>query len=171
MVATSAPSEIAFAYAVNLTNKAAEASNTPVEATANQLLVLTTLNAHQLSKYIDMMKPIVASIPKPAFTPAPLAYVPPAGQYVINGKHYTIKKSKIHGGMLVYLGDWGGYVGALASPKCATVAEALSTAEKAKACVLAYAKETGKCGVCNTKLTDPKSIADGIGPVCKAKYS
>jgi hypothetical protein len=31
-----------------------------------------------------------------------------------------------------------------------------------------YGHELGVCGVCHKTLTDPKSIADGIGPVCKA---
>ena len=32
-----------------------------------------------------------------------------------------------------------------------------------------YAKELGRCGVCNRTLTDPDSIANAIGPVCAAK--
>jgi hypothetical protein len=31
-----------------------------------------------------------------------------------------------------------------------------------------YGHELGVCGVCHKTLTDPKSIANGIGPVCKA---
>jgi hypothetical protein len=32
-----------------------------------------------------------------------------------------------------------------------------------------YGTELGVCGVCHKTLTDPKSIADGIGPKCAAK--
>ena len=32
--------------------------------------------------------------------------------------------------------------------------------------VKAYAKITGRCGVCNRKLEDPDSVAAGIGPIC-----
>lgn len=30
----------------------------------------------------------------------------------------------------------------------------------------AYGRETGICMICNRTLTDPKSIAQGIGPIC-----
>lgn len=165
-----APSEAAFKWAVDLTVMVSDANNVPPAATANQLLILVGLSAGELSKYIDMMQQLKAQMPKAKPVLATLAYVPPAGQYLVNGTHYTLKKSKIHGGILVYCDGGYGYVGALAAPKCAAIAAALDSAEKAKACVLAYAKETGKCGVCNTTLTDPKSIAAGIGPVCAKKY-
>lgn len=170
MTTTHAPSEAAFKWAVDLTVMVADASKMAPASLSTQLLVLAGLNAAQLSKYIDMMQGIKANLPKPKPVLATLAYQPPAGQYLINGQHYTLKKSKVHGGILVYTGGGYGYVGSLAAGKCAAIAEALNTAEKAKACVLAYAKETGKCGVCNTTLTDPKSIAAGIGPVCAKKY-
>jgi hypothetical protein len=33
-----------------------------------------------------------------------------------------------------------------------------------------YGKHTGICGVCSRTLTDPKSIAKGIGPVCEKGF-
>lgn len=33
-----------------------------------------------------------------------------------------------------------------------------------------FGKLTGSCCCCGRLLTDPESIADGIGPVCKGKY-
>jgi hypothetical protein len=39
------------------------------------------------------------------------------------------------------------------------------TVEEAKAFGLLY----GRCIVCGRTLTDEKSIADGIGPICAAK--
>ena len=33
-----------------------------------------------------------------------------------------------------------------------------------------YGLELGRCGVCNTELTDPESRALGIGPVCRKRY-
>lgn len=41
-------------------------------------------------------------------------------------------------------------------------------ADPAKA-LEAYGHELGKCGICSRALTDPESIARGIGPVCAAK--
>lgn len=35
--------------------------------------------------------------------------------------------------------------------------------------MLAYGREIGRCGHCNRTLTDPESIARGIGPVCAGK--
>lgn len=33
-----------------------------------------------------------------------------------------------------------------------------------------YGKDTGRCSCCGRELTDPKSIAAGIGPVCQNKW-
>jgi hypothetical protein len=96
-------------------------------------------------------------------------YVPPAGTYLVNGAHFTIKVSK--SSKVAYVVSQNGfYQGALTHPKNASLYAELDTATKAHAAVVAYAKVTGKCGVCHTKLTDPKSIAAGIGPVCAKKY-
>ena len=32
-----------------------------------------------------------------------------------------------------------------------------------------YGRETGTCGVCHRTLTDPESVALGIGPICRGK--
>jgi hypothetical protein len=170
MTTTKAPSEAAFRWAVDLTVLVGEAANTPPGVVADQLLLLAGMDAASTSKYIDTLQQAKSALPKPAYKHAVLAYVPPAGQYLVNGEHLTLKASKMHGGMLVYE-KYSGYMGALASPKCAAIAEALGTAEKAQAACIAYAKATSKCGVCNTPLKDPKSIADGIGPVCKKKFA
>lgn len=39
-----------------------------------------------------------------------------------------------------------------------------------EAAAVAYGKMTGNCACCGKTLSDPKSIALGIGPVCKVKY-
>lgn len=36
--------------------------------------------------------------------------------------------------------------------------------------VAAYGRRTGVCGCCGRTLTDPKSIAAGIGPICASRY-
>lgn len=40
-----------------------------------------------------------------------------------------------------------------------------------KAAAVLYGKELGICSVCNHTLTDPDSIANGIGPVCAKKFA
>lgn len=167
-----APSEKAFTYALALRQQLSELKGVSSFMAAKLLEVLAGMNAAQVSQSIDYYQQEIKSLgaKTATFTPAPLAYVPPAGQYVVDGEHLTLKVSKAHGGTLVYE-KYAGYLGALASSKLAKIAEALSTPAKAKAAVLAYSAATHKCGICNTKLTDPKSIEAGIGPVCAKKFS
>lgn len=33
-----------------------------------------------------------------------------------------------------------------------------------------YGKQTGKCSCCGRELTDPVSVANGIGPICESKW-
>lgn len=167
---THAPSEKAFSYAIDLAGQLSALANFSAAQTTQLLLQLAGYDSAMLSKFIDVTQQTIFVAKKKAFVPVALAYVPPAGQYMVNGEHITLKVSKNHGGMLVFE-KYAGYVGGLATAKCAAIAEALDSAEKAQAACIAYAKATGKCGVCNTKLTDPKSIAVGIGPVCAKKYS
>lgn len=167
------PTEVAFRYAVSLTQESGKLANMDASDMSAALLNLIQHDAASLSKYIDVTQSAIYAMKKQAkkaFVPVELAYVPPAGQYMVNGEHLTLKVSKVHGGVLVYE-KYAGYIGALASPKLAPIAEALNTVEKAQAACIAYAQATGKCGVCNTKLKDPKSIAAGIGPICAQKYS
>lgn len=37
-------------------------------------------------------------------------------------------------------------------------------------CAANYGHQTGRCGMCGKELTDPKSIAKGIGPVCEKRF-
>ena len=33
-----------------------------------------------------------------------------------------------------------------------------------------HGHQTGNCGICNRRLSDPESVTRGIGPICAAKY-
>jgi hypothetical protein len=44
-------------------------------------------------------------------------------------------------------------------------------ARDAMSAAIAYAKEHGRCAVCNAHLSDPKSISQSMGPVCVKKFS
>lgn len=125
---------------------------------------------------IDILKAKVYGTPGAPKKPvaAMPAYVPPFGYYVIDGKIVQIKKPKFAGAPIYVYVD-GNYAGAVGFKANAIIAP-LDTPEKAYAAVIAYAAKTAesgtaKCGVCNTKLTDPKSIAAGIGPVCAKQYN
>lgn len=36
--------------------------------------------------------------------------------------------------------------------------------------IVAYGQKTGNCACCNRELTDPESVARGIGPICFERY-
>lgn len=145
-------------------------------ARAEQLLLIAGMNMGQASVKIDELKALKAGIPA-APTAAP-AYVPPFGHYVIDGKHVQVKKAKYGPAVHVIVNEvWIGTLGfGKNAGKAAAAVAQLDSADAAYAAIVAYAdysKDHGgvaKCGVCNTKLKDPKSIAAGIGPVCAKKY-
>lgn len=126
-----------------------------------------TFKAHQA---IDLLIAAKKIMPKTAMTPeavpAAPAYVPPKGKYLVDGKVVEVKVGKAP-----YLIVNGAYYGAFSNTNNAAYAEALGSADKAKAAAVEFGHKIGKCGVCGTKLTDPKSVAKGIGPWCEKKYA
>jgi hypothetical protein len=120
------------------------------------------------SAAIDALKAKLSGTPAAKPVKQMPAYVPPFGHYVIDGDTVQIKQPK-HAGGPIYVFKNDCYVGAVGFKGNAVIAS-LDTPEKAHAAVVAYAQITGKCGVCNTKLTNPKSIAAGIGPICAKNY-
>lgn len=50
-------------------------------------------------------------------------------------------------------------------------AAARAIARDPLASAVAYAKEHGRCSVCDSPLSDPKSIAQSMGPVCAKRFS
>lgn len=84
-----------------------------------------------------------------------------------------VKPAKAHEGVL-YVTENGEYLGKVKSNQflrvrsCTPEQEAivLRLLADPKAALEVYGKETGVCGICNRTLTDPESIANGIGPVC-----
>lgn len=113
-------------------------------------------------------------------TPAPAAPAAPApapatnfptGRYTVNGHHYKIDRPTE--------GRWTGYTfireldthgnqirdirdRAERDQICAAVAANPSAA------LITYGQTTGTCGMCQTGLKDPESVARGIGPYCEA---
>lgn len=90
----------------------------------------------------------------------------PHGVYVADGKLFRVYPGRGSGRMLAkqIVGTNFIYVG-LAS-RFVTLADRLSVEDAAK-----FGSQFGVCCVCEALLTDPESIALGIGPVCRAKYS
>jgi hypothetical protein len=48
--------------------------------------------------------------------------------------------------------------------------EVVDLAADPQAAAIAYGKKFGKCSVCAKELSDPESVARGIGPVCAERY-
>ena len=46
----------------------------------------------------------------------------------------------------------------------------ITAATNPEAAAIAYGKQFGKCSVCARELSDPESVARGIGPICAEKY-
>ena len=78
----------------------------------------------------------------------------------------------------LYVKADGTYVGKITQGKflcvreCseATQARVLETLKDPKAAAIAYGRETGSCSCCGRELTDPESVAAGIGPICAGKF-
>jgi hypothetical protein len=51
-----------------------------------------------------------------------------------------------------------------------TQTRVIATLANPKESAIAYGRETGSCSCCGRELTDPESVAAGIGPVCAGKY-
>lgn len=135
------------------------------------LLSIAGHDFYSIKPVIDELKAkksaMIAAAPK-APVVSSVAYTPPKAYYLVDGTVYQLKPSKAKTKMYVYVG--GGYLGTWGYGKTLPLAEKLATPAMAMAATIAYATKTTRCGVCNIVLTDPKSIADGIGPVCKKNY-
>lgn len=78
----------------------------------------------------------------------------------------------------IYVTESGQYLGKIVGGKfirvreCSTETEArvLAAAADPAAAARAFGLRTGRCSCCGRELTDPESIADGIGPICAGHY-
>lgn len=78
----------------------------------------------------------------------------------------------------LYVKDGTEYLGKVLNGKFVAVrscgderqARVIEVAADPKAAAVAYGKLTGSCSCCGRELTDPDSVAQGIGPVCATKF-
>jgi len=101
---------------------------------------------------------------RPAFVAFDLR-ISPAPETGRNAGAYYVKldgeyQGKIAGGRFIASGDAA--EGTLAT-LTAIAADPAGSARK-------YGKETGICCCCGKELTDPESVANGIGPVCATRW-
>jgi hypothetical protein len=125
----------------------------------------------------------VATIERPAvptrqghfMTPHQVRAAIPAGHYALLGQDDAWKFYKVD---KPTEGRWAGYTFIKVQagseyhrlPSRATENNVLGRiAADPKRATIDYGHQLGRCGVCNRTLTNPDSIADGIGPICAAK--
>ena len=79
----------------------------------------------------------------------------------------------------IYVKDDGGeYLGKIAGGKfqkvyaCqpAVAAQVIAVAADPKQAAIAYGKEYGQCACCGRELSNPESVALGIGPICAGRF-
>lgn len=78
----------------------------------------------------------------------------------------------------VYLKDGGRYLGKIAAGKfqasrdchSATASAIVTTMADPMSAAVAFGRRTGSCSCCGRELTDPQSVAAGIGPICARNY-
>ena len=92
-----------------------------------------------------------------AVTPAKATSKNPGALYVKAGSEYLGKIS-------------GGRFFAVAACDDATKAKVVAVVSDPLNAAKAYGIETGSCSCCGRELTDPVSIANGIGPICAANF-
>lgn len=87
------------------------------------------------------------------------------------------KATSANAGML-YVKSAGAYLGKISNGKFIRSRECTAEQETAvvemaadpKAVAIRHGKLTGRCAVCNRALSDPASVAAGIGPICSESF-
>lgn len=88
------------------------------------------------------------------------------------------KASSANAGALYVKADGGAYLGKIAGGKFIASRECTPeretefrlAANDPTAAAIAYGKKLGKCSCCGAELSNPESIARGIGPICAANW-
>ena len=70
-----------------------------------------------------------------------------------------------------YLGKfWKGKFGGTNKLRPGEETRILRAAANPLEAIVEFGRQTGKCGICNRKLTDPVSVKNGIGPICQERF-
>lgn len=137
------------------------------------------LSAREASEWIDAL---LKSPPKGGFAPSRDAeFLPlvPAGRYAITGEDGTTDFYKVDHGkgnwegrifVSLLLGSPGGFRDERIGAKARwTVLDTIVT-DGPEECARRFGRELGICAMCGSPLTNPESIALGIGPECRKKF-
>lgn len=144
-------------------------------ADAATVATVTTMTPKQVSNLIDLYKPIVSAQKLAAAKATAPTTDLPAGRYAVEGLDGQIMKYQIDKPVN---GKWAGwtFVRDLATGDSIrdrdtkrAILDELEAAGHLESAKL-YGKVTGQCGICSKILTNPDSIAAGIGPICAQKF-
>jgi hypothetical protein len=132
------------------------------------------------------------SAPRPAPVPAAEVDVAPIHVAFDNAKNSGLMYPKLRLGAFVfspapvtgknagaiYVKSEGVYLGKVVGGKLFTsrdasqdnVTQMTEVLADPRSAAIAYGKTFGKCSVCNKDLSDPESVAQGIGPICAKRF-
>ena len=86
------------------------------------------------------------------------------GYFYVEGLIYKVQASKSSGNLYAKVFSESGYEYAPGAMRLMATAQRLTLEQAAEAGV-----KTGRCVVCARLLTDPESVAAGIGPICAGR--
>jgi hypothetical protein len=89
----------------------------------------------------------------------------PAGERSANAGAVYVKRGEVYLGKVVQ-----GRFNKVRDCSDADALEIVDLAADPHTAAVAFGKEYGKCAVCAKELSDPESVARGIGPVCAGRY-
>ena len=87
------------------------------------------------------------------------------GYYFVEGLIYKVQAAKSSGNLYAKVFSESGYEYAPGAMRLMASATRLTLEQAAEAGV-----QTGRCVVCARLLTDPESVAAGIGPICAGRF-
>lgn len=120
-----------------------------------------TLTSADASQRIDAALKALATAPRPRSSSPQLG----PGVYRHNGGVYRVFPAQGSGRLIAKLYVDGSWEYAGAAHRLLRAEERMSLED-----VKAFGVDTGMCGICGRTLTNPESVAAGIGPVCASKF-
>lgn len=122
------------------------------------------VNADQLKAAFDKASTAGLKKPKLRYEGFEVSRAPDTGKNA--GALYVKGEDDAYLGKIV----GGKYLATREAEAAGIVSRVAETMRDPLALAIAYGKRTGNCSCCGRKLSDPTSVAMGIGPVCAEKY-
>lgn len=150
------PNQMAACYRMMEKLEAAKAASTERKANAPEIAIDPIVQAFERAKESGSKKPVIR-VAGFKFSLAPVTGANAGAIYVQADGQY---RGKIRDGKFLGIRE--------CTPD--QTAEILKAAADPKSAAIAYGRKFGCCSICKRELSDPESIAAGIGPVCSARF-